>query len=48
LVPGNDSRDLAQVVKVVRDLAGREASYGLPAGEKRMLANARLTLLQKG
>jgi CarD family transcriptional regulator len=42
------SRDLVQVVEVVRDLTGREASRGLPAGEKRMLANARLILLQEG
>ena len=32
----------AQVVEVVRDLAGREVSCGLSAGEKRMLAKARL------
>ena len=31
------SGDLVQVVEVVRDLAGREASRGLSAGEKRML-----------
>ena len=42
--PGN----LVQVVEVVRDLAVREASYGLTAGEKRMLAKARLILLQEG
>ena len=42
------SGDLVQVVEVVRDLAGREASYGLSAGEKRMLAKARLMLLQEG
>lgn len=42
------SGDLAQVVEVVRDLAGREASHGLSAGEKRMLAKARLMLLQEG
>ena len=36
------SGDLVQVVEVVRDLTGREASYGLSAGEKRMLAKARL------
>ena len=29
-------------------LAVREASYGLTAGEKRMLAKARLILLQEG
>jgi RNA polymerase-interacting CarD/CdnL/TRCF family regulator len=37
-----------QGVEVVRDLAGREASSGLSAGEKRMLAKARLILLQEG
>jgi CarD family transcriptional regulator, regulator of rRNA transcription len=43
------SGDLVQVVEVVRDLAAREASrYGLSAGEKRMLAKARLILLQEG
>ena len=42
------SRDLVQVVEVVRDLAGREASRGLSAGEKRMLVKARLILLQEG
>ena len=42
------SGDLVQVVEVVRDLAGREASHGLSAGEKRMLAKARLILLQEG
>jgi RNA polymerase-interacting CarD/CdnL/TRCF family regulator len=42
------SGDLVQVVEVVRDLAGREASRGLSAGEKRMLAKARLVLLQEG
>ena len=42
------SGDLVQVVEVVRDLAGREASCGLSAGEKRMLAKARLILLQEG
>jgi CarD family transcriptional regulator len=42
------SDDLIQVVEVVRDLAGREASHGLSAGEKRMLAKARLILLQEG
>jgi RNA polymerase-interacting CarD/CdnL/TRCF family regulator len=40
------SGDLALVVEVVRDLAGREASCGLSAGEKRMLAKARLILLE--
>jgi RNA polymerase-interacting CarD/CdnL/TRCF family regulator len=38
-------RDLVQVVEVVPELAGREASHGLSAGEKRMLAKARLILL---
>jgi len=42
------SGDLVQVVEVVRDLAEREASRGLSAGEKRMLARARLILLQEG
>jgi hypothetical protein len=42
------SGDLVQVVEVVRDLAEREASYGLTADEKRMLAKARLILLQEG
>ena len=42
------SGDLVQVVEVVRDLTGRQASYGLSAGEKRMLAKARLILLQEG
>lgn len=42
------SGDLIQVVEVVRDLAGREVSHGLSAGEKRMLAKARLILLQEG
>jgi len=41
-------RDLVQVVEVVRDLAGREASRGRSAGEKRMRAKARLILLQDG
>jgi CarD family transcriptional regulator len=40
--------DLVQVVEVVRDLAEREASRGLSTGEKRMLAKARLILLQEG
>ena len=42
------SGDLIQVVEVVRDLAGREANRGLSATEKRMLAKARLILLQEG
>jgi len=40
------SGDLVQVVKVARDLAAREASRGLSAAEKRMLAKARLILVQ--
>ena len=40
--------DLVQVVEVVRDLAGREASRGPSAGEKQMLARVRLILLQEG
>jgi hypothetical protein len=43
-----ESGDLVQVVEVVRELAGREASRGLSAGEKRMLARARFILLQEG
>jgi CarD family transcriptional regulator len=42
------SGNLIQVVEVVRDLAGRQASRGLSAAEKRMLAKARLILLQEG
>jgi CarD family transcriptional regulator len=42
------SGDLVQVVQVVRDLAERDASRGLSAAEKRMLAKARLILLQEG
>jgi RNA polymerase-interacting CarD/CdnL/TRCF family regulator len=42
------SGDLVQVVEVVRDLAGREASRGLSGGEQRMLAKARLILLREG
>jgi len=42
------SGDLVQVVEVIRDLAAREASRGLSAGEKRMLTKARLILLQEG
>lgn len=42
------SGDLAQVVQVVRDLAERDAAQGLSAAEKRMLARARLILLQEG
>jgi CarD family transcriptional regulator, regulator of rRNA transcription len=40
--------DLVQVMKVARDLAERDASRGLSAGEKRMLARARQILLQEG
>jgi CarD family transcriptional regulator len=42
------SGDLIQVIEVVRDLAERDATRGLSAGEKRMLAKARLILLQEG
>jgi RNA polymerase-interacting CarD/CdnL/TRCF family regulator len=42
------SGDLIQIVQVVRDLAERDASRGLSIGEKRMLARARLILLQEG
>jgi RNA polymerase-interacting CarD/CdnL/TRCF family regulator len=35
------SGDLVQVMEVARDLAERDASRGLSAGEKRMLARAR-------
>jgi CarD family transcriptional regulator len=42
------SGDLGQVVEVVRDLAGLEASRGLSAGKKRMLTRACFTLLQEG
>lgn len=42
------SGDLVQIVEVVRDLAEREARRRLSAGEKRMLAKARLILLQEG
>jgi CarD family transcriptional regulator len=42
------SGDLIQVVEVVRDLARREASRGRSGAEKRMLAKARLILLQEG
>ena len=42
------SGDLVQIIEVVRDLAGREASRGLSVGEKRMLAKARLIVLQEG
>jgi RNA polymerase-interacting CarD/CdnL/TRCF family regulator len=41
------SGDLIQVVDVARELAGREASHGLSAGEKRMLDRARLILLRE-
>jgi len=42
------SGDLVQLVEVVRDLAGRDASRGLSAGEQRMLAKARFILLREG
>ena len=42
------SGDVAQVVQVVRDLAEQDATRGLSAGEKRMLARARLILLHEG
>ena len=42
------SGDLVKIVQVVRDLAEQEASRGLSAAEKRMLAKARLILLQEG
>jgi CarD family transcriptional regulator len=42
------SGDLVQVIEVVRELAGREASHGLSPGEKRMLGRARLILLREG
>lgn len=42
------SGDLGQVFEVVSDLTERDASRGLSAGEKRMLAKARLILLQEG
>jgi CarD family transcriptional regulator, regulator of rRNA transcription len=43
-----NSGDLIQVAEVVRELAGRDATRGLSAGEQRMLARARLILLQEG
>jgi CarD family transcriptional regulator len=42
------SGEMPQVIQVVRDLMARDASRGLSAGEKRMLAKARLILLQEG
>jgi CarD family transcriptional regulator len=42
------SGDLVQVVEVIRDLAGWEADCGLSGGDRRMLAKARLILLQEG
>jgi CarD family transcriptional regulator len=42
------SGDLVRIVEVVRDLTERDARRGLSAGEKRMLAKARLILLQEG
>jgi len=47
-VPVTPYTTSVDVNEVVRDLAGREASRGLSAGEKRMLAKARLILLQEG
>ncbi len=43
-----ESRDLGQVIQVVRDLVEQDASRGLSAGEKRMLAKARAILLEEG
>ena len=40
-----ESGDLVQALEVVRDLAVREASRGLYAREKQVLARARLILL---
>lgn len=40
--------DLVQVVEVIRELAGREARYGLSVGERRLLAKARIILIQEG
>jgi CarD family transcriptional regulator len=42
------SGDLVRIVEVVRDLTERDAGRGLSAAEKRMLAKARLILLQEG
>jgi CarD family transcriptional regulator len=42
------SKDLVQIVGVICDLAEREASRALSAGEKRMLADACLIRLQEG
>lgn len=42
------SGEVTQVVQVVRDLKEQDARRGLSAGEKRMLAKARLILLQEG
>jgi CarD family transcriptional regulator, regulator of rRNA transcription len=42
------SGEVPQVVQVVRDLMEQDATRGLSAGEKRMLAKARLILLQEG
>lgn len=43
------SGDLAKVIQVARDLAEQDAtSQGLSAAERRMLAKARLILLQEG
>lgn len=42
-----ESGDLTQVAEVVGDLSEIEAARGLPAGERRMLARARLMLDQE-
>ena len=42
------SGEMSQVVQVVRDLNDQDARRGLSAGEKRMLAKARLILIQEG
>jgi len=42
------SGEVPQIVQVVRDLTEQDASRGLSAGEKRMLAKARQILLQEG
>jgi len=42
------SGDVAQIYQVVSDLTERDASRGLSAGEKRMLAKARDILLHEG
>jgi RNA polymerase-interacting CarD/CdnL/TRCF family regulator len=42
------SGDVVQIVQVVRDLTEQDASRGLSAAEKRMLAKARAILLHEG